>query len=140
MAKQKRDRRSFTEEFKQQLLAEIEGGRKLIDVAKEHGLQPSQLSLWRKKQGGGRSAKKAAKAARPDAPKAAAKRSASPAAASAPAEAAPSSAPASTPAPAPRAENGSQGLTGFAELERMIGKLVIENDRLRRELEALRSR
>ena len=140
MAKQKRDRRSFTEEFKQQLLAEIEGGRKLIDVAKEHGLQPSQLSLWRKKQGGGRSAKKAAKAARPDAPKAAAKRSASPAAASAPAEAAPSSAPASTPAPAPRAENGSQGMTGIAELERMIGKLVIENDRLRRELEALRSR
>lgn len=140
MAKQKRDRRSFTEEFKQQLLAEIEGGRKLIDVAKENGLQPSQLSLWRKKQGGGRSAKKAAKAARPDAPKAAAKRSASPAAASAPAEAAPSSAPAPTPAPAPRAENGSQETTGIAELERMIGKLVIENDRLRRELEALRSR
>lgn len=141
MAKQKRDRRSFTEEFKQQLLAEIEGGRKLIDVAKENGLQPSQLSLWRKKQGGGRSAKKAAKAARPDAPKAAAKRSASPAAASAPAEAAPSSsAPASTPAPAPRAENGSQKEAGIGELEHMIVKLVIENDRLRREIEALRSR
>lgn len=127
MAKQKRDRRSFTEEFKQQLLAEIEGGKKLIDVAKEHGLQPSQLSLWRKKGGGGRAAKKAAKAVRATAPKAAAKRTA-PAAA----EAAP------TPAPARTATVASVD-TGIADLERMIGQLVIENDRLRRELEAARS-
>lgn len=136
MAKKKRDRRSFTEEFKQQLIAEIEGGKKLIDVAKEHGLQPSQLSLWRKKQTGGRPAKKAAKAIRSDAPKAAAKRTAPQAAVAAPAPA--ESAPA--PAVAPVVGDYTSHSTGLAELERMIGHLVIENDRLRREIEALRSK
>lgn len=128
MAKKKRDRRLFTDEFKQQLIAEIDGGKKLIDVAKEHGLQPSQLSLWKKKYGGGRSAKKAAKATRTAAPKAAARRSA------------PSTASASAAAPAASRASNNAPASGIAELERMIGQLAIENARLRRELDELRSK
>ena len=116
MAKKRRARRTFDEAFKQQLLDEIAGGKKLIDVAKEHGLQPSQISLWKKSLGGG--TKKAKKAA----PSKRAGRKAAPAAA--------------TPAPAPVSVSVEPSSNYVAELERMIGQLTIENARLRSELEA----
>lgn len=117
MAKKRRARRTFDEAFKQQLLDEIAGGKKLIDVAKEHGLQPSQISLWKKSLGGGtKKAKKAASSKR-------AGRKAAPAATPAP-------------APAPVSVSVEPSSNYVAELERMIGQLTIENARLRSELEA----
>jgi len=123
MAKKRRDRRSFSEEFKQQLIDEIKGGRKLIDVAEEHGLQPSQLSLWKKKLG----------AASGKAKKATRGRSAGKAKAAAPAAPRVSAAPATS---APVASRVSASSSSIAELERVIGQLTIENMRLRQQLES----
>lgn len=118
MAKKRRARRTFDEAFKQQLLDEIAGGKKLIDVAKEHGLQPSQISLWKKSLGGGtKKAKKAAPSKR------AARKAVAPTTAAAP-------------APAPVSVSAEPPSNYVAELERMIGQLTIENARLRSELEA----
>ena len=119
MAKKRRPRRTFDEDFKQQLLDEIAGGKKLIDVAKEHGLQPSQISLWKKNLGGGsRKAKKAGRS-KATAQKAVATQAAAPAA-----------------KPVVSAVPSTTHSSNYvAQLERMIGQLTIENVRLRSELE-----
>lgn len=111
----KRVRRNFTEEFKQQLMSELKSGRKLIDVAAEHKIQPSQISQWKRKMGGGSARKRSAagaSGAQPKGMKTAAAKSA--------------------PKASPRPAGGSSST--IDELERMIGQLTVENARLRREL------
>ncbi len=112
MAKKRRPRRTFDEDFKKQLLDEIAGGRKLIDVAKEQGLQPSQISLWKKTLGSSSKKKRKAGAAKK----------------------ATSTAAASTPAEAPATAAAKPASNYVAELERMVGNLTIENARLRSKL------
>ena len=111
----KRERRNFTEEFKQQLMSELKSGRKLIDVAAEHKIQPSQISQWKRKMGVGSTRKRSAagaSAAQPKGMKATAAKA------------------------APKASSRPSGGSGstIEELERMIGQLAVENARLRREL------
>lgn len=134
MAKKRRDRRSFSDEYKQQLIDEINSGKKLIDVAEEHGLQPSQLSLWKKKLGAGSSAPKKAAPRAKSSGKSKAAKSTAPKSETAPATAAPAAAaPAASASVAPRPAASSSSI---AELERVIGQLTVENMRLRSQLES----
>ena len=41
-------RRSFTRSYKLAVLAEVENGRSVIEVAREHGIHPNTLTRWRK--------------------------------------------------------------------------------------------
>ena len=147
MAKQRRDRRTFTEQFKKDLVQQIENGARVSDLAKEHGIQPSQISLWKRKITGkpgkrGRkpgSTNRATAASGSDAStpmgttakkstrkRASRKRSSKKSsAASAPSAAAPKT----------TSRASSSGSSSQADIERMIGRLVLENQRLRDRLE-----
>ncbi len=109
----KRQRRSFSDKFKRDLIAQITGGARVTDLAKKHKIQASQISMWKRKYGAGK-ASAPAKRGRPagSTKKAAAK---APVAAAAPA----------------RSSNSNNRI---ADLERMIGQLTIENARLKGEL------
>ncbi len=136
MAKAKRKRRTFTLEEKQNILAEIEAGNKLVDVAKKYEMQPAQLSQWKAKYGKGSTRKSSTKGGARTGRKAKA----------APTQAA--AAPASTPAgngskarasrPVSSSRSASAaGSASIADLERMIGRLTVENALLRQQLEEL---
>lgn len=121
----KRERRTFTDEQKMSLISEINSGRKLIDVAAEHKIQPSQISQWKRKMDGGKSASKKAKA-------------------NTTSSAQPNVMKLTTPTQStqrkfsPRSSGNDSRASGSStidELERMIGQLSVENARLRRELE-----
>lgn len=111
MAKKRRPRRTFDEDFKKQLLDEIAGGRKLIDVAKEQGLQPSQISLWKKTLGSSSKKKRKVGTAKKATP----------------------TVTDSTPA-APATTAAKPASNYVAELERMVSDLTLENARLRSKL------
>ena len=119
-----RERRTFTEEFKQDLMTQLKGGRKLIDLAAEHKIQPSQISQWKRKMGEGKAAGKKAKASTTSAESPNVMKTAS------------------SPQPAQRKastrtsgnDSRSTGASTIDELERMIGQLSVENARLKREL------
>ena len=111
MEKAKRTRRTFSSEQKQNILAEIAAGNKLVDVAKKYEMQPSQLSQWKSKQGGG----KKKTAGRPASKNAVSKVRVS----------------------APAASTSGSSHINIVELEHMIGKLTVENILLRRQLEEL---
>ena len=44
----KRQRRSFSDKFKRDLIAQITGGARVTDLAKKHKIQASQISMWKK--------------------------------------------------------------------------------------------
>lgn len=155
MAKQRRDRRTFTEQFKKDLVQQIENGARVSDLAKTHGIQPSQISLWKRKITGkpgkrGRkpgSTNRATVASGSDAStpmgtttestagtakKATRKRAGRKRGSSKKSSAA--SAP-SAAAPRTTSRASSSGSSNQADVERMIGRLVLENQRLRDQLE-----
>ena len=127
MAKQKRQRRTFTLEDKQKILAEVEAGNKLVDVAKKYKMQPAQLSQWKSKYGAGGGSSSSSKKKAPA--KGAKRGGRKKATTSAPAPAATAG------RPATRVAASSNSNITIAELERMIGRLTVENAMLRRQLE-----
>ena len=102
--KQRRDRRTFTEEFKQDVVNRAVNGERVTDLAEKFDIQASQISMW-KRQITGKPGKRGRK---PGKAKAAA---AAPKAAAAP--------------------STSSKDAYIAQLEDMVGKLTIENLRLR---------
>ena len=138
MAKAKRKRRTFTLEEKQSILSEVEAGNKLVDVAKKYEMQPAQLSQWKSKYGKG-GAKKGTKASGRKAKSAESKK---PAASASRASASRTSTPRTAANPAASRKSAAPRATtisgvSVAELERMIGRLTVENIMLRRQLEEL---
>ena len=153
MAKQRRDRRTFTEQFKKDLVQQIENGARVSDLAKEHGIQPSQISLWKRKipgkpgkrgrkpgstnrataaSGSGASTPTTTESTAGTAKKATRKRAGRKRGSSKKSSAA--SAP-SAAAPRTTSRASSSGSSNQADVERMIGRLVLENQRLRDQLE-----
>lgn len=152
MAKQRRDRRTFSEQFKKDLVQQIENGARVSDLAKEHGIQPSQISLWKRKITG-----KPGKRGRK--PGSTNRATAAPASDAATPMGSPSesttgtttkstrkrasrkrgssrkSSGASAAAPKTTSRASSSGSGSQADVERMIGRLVLENQRLRDQLE-----
>lgn len=109
MAK-RRERRSFSDKFKRDLIAQIEDGTaRVTDLAKKHKIQASQISMWKSKYGSGSS--KASGGKKRGRPAGSTNRTAA----------------------APAAAKGNNNAR-IAELERMIGQLTIENARLKGEL------
>lgn len=47
-ARRTRPRRTFTKEFKLQVLSEIEGGLSIAQAARDHEVHPETIRLWRK--------------------------------------------------------------------------------------------
>ena len=134
MAKQRRDRRTFTEEFKKDLVQQIENGARVSDLAKEHNIQPSQISLWKRKVTGkpGRRGRKPGSTNRATTTSGAEsasattgtrKRASRKRGGARKSSGAASSAASSAPKAAPRAASGSN--SSQADVERMIGRLVL---------------
>lgn len=119
----KRERRAFTEEFKNQIMGEIQGGRKLIEVAAEHKIQPSQISQWKRKMGMAKSSGSKANSATPGVSQPKAVTSSSK-----------GQSESKKMASSTGVGNGRFSNSSIDELERMIGQLTVENARLRREL------
>ncbi len=119
MAKKRRERRTFTEEFKKDIVDQVLAGARVTDLAEEHNIQASQISMWKRKITGkpGKRGRKPGSKNRQGA-----------------ASAAPRAAAASTNAPA-AAASPAPGVTKkdayIKELEEMVGRLTIENLRLR---------
>lgn len=137
MAKKRRERRTFSEEFKKELVQKIENGERVSDLAKEHNIQPSQISMWKRKITGkpGKRGRKPGSKNRTTAASSSKKRgrsaTKSSGSGSSAGSAARSSASSSPAAPSVSSSKGGNQ----ADVERMIGRLVLENQRLRDELD-----
>lgn len=102
--KQRRDRRTFTDEFKKDVVKRAQSGERVTDLAEKFDIQASQISMW-KRQITGKPGRRGRR---------------------------PGSANAATAAPKAAAAPSTSSKDAYiAKLEEMVGKLTIENLRLR---------
>lgn len=104
--KQRRDRRTFTDEFKKDVVKRAQSGERVTDLAEKFDIQASQISMWKRQITG----KPGRRGRRPGSTNAGA----------------PKAAPKAAAAPSASSKDAY-----IAKLEEMVGKLTIENLRLR---------
>ena len=123
MAKKRRERRTFTEEFKKEIVDKVMAGERVTDLAEKHNIQASQISMWKRKITG-----KPGKRGRKPGSKNTSTRSA---AASGQKKAAPKAAASGSSSSEAKAPGVTKKDAYIQELEEMVGRLTIENLRLR---------
>lgn len=122
MAKKRRERRTFTEKFKKEIVDRVVAGERVTDLAEKYNIQASQISMWKRKITG-KPGKRGRKPGSKNRPGTAAPGAAAPAT-STPSAAAPRAAASSAP-------TVSKNDAYIKELEDTVGRLTIENLRLR---------
>lgn len=129
----RRDRRNFTEDFKKQVVEEINAGKKVIDAAQEYDISASQLSQWRKRYGSAKKSRREESSTNGTS----AQSASSGASQSSEGRSGTGTGRGSS---SRRSSSSASSSPDIAEFERVIGQLTIENMRLRNELDNLRSR